>query len=147
MELRQHFNDEPGAAGEMTIRFDPSTGRTRSHGAGFWSVRQATDYFADWRAIVRDIHSRGLSLHAIVDLREAQVQSNDVAAVIGSVTAEIYRTGDHIAMIVPTSLAKMQMRRVLDARYHEFFVSPDAADLWLDGKAGSARLRPTPPSP
>lgn len=134
MEKRQYFNEQPGIAGEMSLEFDMATGRTISRGSGFWSVRQATAFFADWRRIVVKIHGSGVSISALVDLGDGQVQSAEVVAIIAGATSEIYRPGDAIAMLAPNSLAKMQMRRALDGRYHEFFVSRNAAETWLAGR-------------
>lgn len=122
----------------MSVRYDVTTGSVRAYGAGIWSVRQAAAYFRDWRDIVRAIHARGLSLSALIDMGDGQVQSDEVAEIMANITADMYRPGDAIAMRVPSSLAKMQLRRILDARYHEFFMSPAAAETWLKGKAISA---------
>jgi hypothetical protein len=135
VQLRQHFNEQPGIAGEMSVRFDLATGDIRTQGCGFWSKRQVGAFFADWTKIVDSIHANGIALSALVDMGDGQVQSSEVAAIIASVTSDKYRPGDAIAMLVPNSLAKIQMRRVLDARYHEFFISRSAAETWLKGRA------------
>jgi hypothetical protein len=135
VQLRQHFNEDPGIAGEMSVRFDVATGQVRAYGAGFWSPRQAKAYFQDWEKLIREIHAQGIAVSALVDMGDGQVQSSEVAAIIASVTSDKYRPGDAIAMLVPNSLAKIQMRRVLDARYHEYFISRSAAETWLKGRA------------
>jgi hypothetical protein len=135
VQLRQHFNEQPGVTGEMSVRYDVTTGEIRACGSGFWSVRQATAYFQDWDRIVAAIHANGIAMSALIDMGDGEVQSHEVAAIIAGVTSGQYRPGDAIAMLVPNSLAKMQMRRVLDARYHEFFISRSAAETWLKGRA------------
>jgi hypothetical protein len=139
MEERQHFNESPGVEGEMTVRFDIATGRVRCYGAGFWSVRQTRAFFHDWTRIVRRIHAAGGSVSALVDMSEGAVQRAEVADFIATTTAGLYQQGDGIAMLVPNSLAKMQMRRVLDPRFHGFFLSRNAAETWLEGKSIAAR--------
>lgn len=135
MERRRHTNETPGISGEMSIDFDFASGQVRSVATGFWSIGQVRAFFEDWKWIVHQIHSSGRIVSALVDMSEGQVQKADVAAYIASATTDLYHAGDFIAMLVPTSLAKMQMRRVLDPRFHEFFLSRNAAETWLDAKS------------
>lgn len=145
MEQREHFNRDAGLTGEMSVRFDVATGRVFTRGSGFWSHRQVSAFFADWKTIISRIHLARQSLSALVDMRESGVQRADVAELIATVTTDLYREGDAIAMVVPNSLAKIQMRRVLDTRYHQFFLSQPAAETWLHGRA--LGVRPVEASP
>jgi hypothetical protein len=134
MESCRHFNEDPNVEGEMSVEFDIGAGHIRSLGSGFWSEKQALAFFADWQAIIHRVHAAGQSVSALVDLSEVAVQKFEVADIIARVTVDLYVEGDAVAMLVPTSLAKMQMRRVLDARYHDFFISRGAAETWLRGR-------------
>lgn len=146
MEKRQHFNETAGAQGEMSVWFDIPTGCVRCYGAGFWSVLQTRAFFADWTRIVQRIHGAAVPVSALVDMSQSAVQRGDVADFIATTTVGLYRPGDAIAMLVPNSLAKMQMRRVLDPRFHGFFLSRNAAETWLDSRSLSigASGRPQP---
>jgi hypothetical protein len=135
METRAHFNEEASLSGEMSVRFDVSTGKIFSYGSGFWSVRQTIAFFEDWRHIVRRVHAADQSISALVDMSESDIQKVEVADIIARATAGMYRHGDAIAMLVPTSLSKMQMRRVLDERFHGFFTARGVAEMWLDARA------------
>lgn len=134
MERREHLNETPGVSGEMVIEFDTGTGQVLSKSSGFWSIPQIRAFFIDWKSAVRQIHARGQRVSALVDLSAGQVQNAEVAAYIASATTGLYSAGDAVAMVVPTSLAKMQMRRVLDPQAHGFFLSHSAAETWLDAK-------------
>jgi hypothetical protein len=134
MEQRRHSNEQPNIEGELAIRFDIASGQIDCRGSGFWSVGQAEAFFDDWTAVVRRIHLGGRSVSALVDLAAGAIQKAEVADIIGTATAGLYMDGDAIAMLVPTSLAKMQMRRLLDARFHDFFLSRSAAETWLQGR-------------
>lgn len=134
MQLRTHNNEQPGVVGELSVAYDIATGHVRARGAGFYSTRQTNAFFRDWSMIVEAIHGEGLAVSALVDMSDGQVQSHEVSDIIASVTNGMYQPGDAIAMLVPNSLAKIQMRRVLDGRYHEFFLSPNAAETWLEGR-------------
>jgi hypothetical protein len=140
LESIQYLNENPGVTGEMSVQFDIATGYARTYGAGFWSAKQVTAFFNEWRQIIRDMHANGISLSALADMGEGQVQSSEVAEIIANATSNMYRDGDSIAMLVPSSLAKMQLRRLLDARYHAFFISRSAAELWLQGRASSVPI-------
>ncbi|WP_420144648.1 hypothetical protein [Sphingobium sp.] len=135
MERIIHLNDENGQSGELIVEYNIDTGRARSAGKGFGSVKQMKSFFADWKEVVQCIHAHGLRVIAMVDLSEGDVQKAEVAEVIATATADIYRKGDTIAMIVRDSLMKMQMRRILDGDFYQFFVSRSAAGLWLDGRS------------
>lgn len=141
MERRQHLNETPGSLGRMVIEFDLASGRVHSASSGFWSMRQVQAFFVDWGAVVRQIHLNGVAVSALVDMSESQVQKAEVAEYIMSATTGLYKDGDSVAMLMPTSLAKMQMRRVLDMRVHDFFPSRDAAETWLDARRREATPR------
>jgi hypothetical protein len=135
MEKREHHNKTPGVIGEISVTFDVSTGEMRACGTGFWSVEQAKAFFEDWISIVGRIQRTGHSVSALVDLTQSGVQKVEVANIIAMVGDGLYLPGDAVAMMVPTSLSKMQMRRVLDPRFHQFFLSRSAAESWLQSKA------------
>lgn len=134
MERRAHFNEHRGIDGELSIAFDLASGRIELRGTGFWSVRQVSAHFAELSAIIGEIHAAGTTASVLVDLTEGVIQSPEVAHLIATNTARLYADGDAIAMLVSTSLAKMQMRRVLDPRFHDFFLSRSAAETWLRGR-------------
>jgi hypothetical protein len=46
-------------------------------------------------------------------------------------TSSLYRAGDRAAVVVGTSLNKLQMRRILDAEHHQFFSAIEDAEAWL----------------
>ena len=141
MQRRTYRNEEPGAAGEMIVEYDLSTGRVNASGTGFWSTQQTKAFFDGWRRIIAQIHRSGLSVVALIDLCQGTVQAAQVVDILGDGVADLYREGDVVAMLVPKSLTKMQMRRVIDLRYHQFFVSREDAEGWLASKVFDAALK------
>ncbi|CAN5197409.1 hypothetical protein BH10PSE12_BH10PSE12_36320 [soil metagenome] len=135
MERREHFNEEPGITGEMSFAFDVDAGHVWAFGSGFWSVRQAGAFFADWTSIIRRIHATGQVVSALVDMSASAVQKAEVVDIIARGTAGLYENGDTVAMLLASSLSKMQMRRVHDPRFHQFFISRNAAETWLEGRS------------
>jgi hypothetical protein len=123
-------NETPGVSGVLEIVVNERLGLIKVHGSGFWSVSQVKAHFARYMASLAELHRRGLKLSIIVDLREAAPQSREVSDVLHNIGLDIYRPDDRIAMVVVSSLVKMQMRRVLVADNHEFFLSVEAAERW-----------------
>jgi hypothetical protein len=119
-------------SGELVIEVDPVGGLVRVTGRGFWTRIYAEQHFSRLDMVLRGIRMAGLKVRVLVDLREAVVQPADTAERISRATGELYRPEDRIAIVVGSSLAKMQMRRTVRAANHDFFVSPSAAELWLN---------------
>lgn len=123
-------NETLGFVGSMAFEAENLTGIIRVKSAGFWSLRQIEEYFLNYNDCVRNFHVRDVHVASICDLREAATQSREVTDLLSIRVADLYTPGDRVAMIVPNSLVKMQMRRVLDGRYHEFFLSLSAGERW-----------------
>jgi hypothetical protein len=117
--------------GELTIDIDQAAGLVRVTGRGFWSPLHADHHFSRLDGVLRGIRMAGLRVRVLVDLREAAVQPAETIERISRATQEVYQPGDRVAIVVGSSLAKMQMRRIVRAANHDFFVSPSAAEMWL----------------
>jgi hypothetical protein len=124
------FVNEHDPDSAISAVIDWRVGLIRIVATGFWSRRQTTEHFAAYRQWAERIHASGLCLSLIVDMREAPPQSQEIADILRRGTTGTYRPGDRCAMIVASSIAKLQMRRVLNEDYTTFFVSPIAAETW-----------------
>lgn len=127
----EHRNPAPGTDGIIAIGIDRSLGAIRLTGSGFWSVGQIDAYFVDLRRLIARLRADTGRVLVLADMRGVPPQSPEVAERLYGQNEELYREGDRSAIILDTSLAKMQMRRLLDERYHGFFLSVDAAETWL----------------
>lgn len=134
IENREHTNEEGHSLGFLSISYDRQTGQVVCSACGFWSVKQAQAFFEDWYAMIQSIHEAGQSVFALVDMSDGATQRPEVAEIILATARGLYREGDAIAMLVPSSLAKMQMRRLLDENFHDFFTSRDEAEKWLESR-------------
>lgn len=130
VEKFEFRNDSSSASGLMTFTVDWPKGIMRCLSTGFWSLKQSEEHFRFYVACVREIHRRGLPALIVVDLRDADAQSQEVAETIRSAVDGLYKPGDRIAMVVESSVTKIQMRRVLQPEYHEYFLSLNAAQHW-----------------
>ena len=125
----------PPLSGELSLALEQDGRLIVVRGEGLWTMAQMEEHLRDYREMLyrqRLIFSR---VRVLVDLKDMSVQRPEVADLLSQVTRSFHQDGDRIAMIVPSSLAKMQMRRVLETRFHEYFMSTNAARNWLAGGA------------
>ena len=115
----------------MTATYDESRGIVHVVGRGQWTVPQVREHFAELDVLVRRLRLRSLPVMALIDLRESSIQSQEVTDCIASSSGAIYQESDRVAIIVQSSLMKMQMKRASHAPNTEIFISPSAAETWL----------------
>ncbi|WP_423602234.1 hypothetical protein [Sphingomonas sp. MS122] len=94
-------------------------------------TREEVDqYLAVLGEIVRDVRLRFGRVRVLADLRNAPVRTQEAAERMRMGNLALYRSGDRVALIVESSLLKMQLRRTL-VEYQNIFLSPNAAETWL----------------
>lgn len=96
-------------------------------------VQQLADvdrYLAVLGDIVRDARLRFGRIRVLADLRNAPIRTQEAAERMRVGNLALYRAGDRVALIVESSLLKMQLRRTL-VEYQNIFLSPSAAETWL----------------
>ncbi|HEY0623197.1 hypothetical protein [Sphingomonas sp.] len=97
------------------------------------AVQQLADvdrYLAVLGDIVRDVRLRFGRVRVLADLRNSPIRTQEAAERMRMGNLALYRTGDRVALIVESSLLKMQLRRTL-VEYQNIFLSPHAAETWL----------------
>lgn len=100
-------------------------------GRGLWTVEQMAEHLDAYRRLLARRRRRQQPVRVLVLLEHAGVQ---VAAVTQALTAGLktcHQSGDRVAMVVPSALARVQMRRVLSTDVHGYFVSEASARVWL----------------
>lgn len=117
--------------GHISISPVDDQGIVRLVGYGTWSIEYMNRHFRELDPIVAAARMRVRSVMVLADLREAPVQSPDVAEIINIGTRRLYRDGDRIAIVVQSSLVKLQMKRVVDCAQVQIFISVAAAYTWL----------------
>jgi urease gamma subunit len=103
----------------------------RITGVGFWTPAEIDTHFDELGDLIARMRQVRTDVRILVDLRESGVQSPETIARISARITDAYRDGDRIAMVLSSSLAKMQMKRAIQNLQHEMFVSPKAAEQWL----------------
>ena len=97
------------------------------------AVQQLTDvdrYLTILGEIVRDARLRFGKVRVLADLRNSPIRTQEAAERMRTGNLALYRDGDRVALIVESSLLKMQLRRTL-VEYQNIFLSPSAAETWL----------------
>lgn len=127
----------PGAAENGILSFSQtSADLIEVRGSGIWSPVYADAHFMRLQfALVQLRHAKGVA-RVLVDLSEAMVQPADTAARVKYWTGKLYREGDRVAMVVASSLLKIQMRHAVAITAFEVFISDRAARLWLSAYLG-----------
>lgn len=117
--------------GAITLSVDPASGRIDVTGAGYWSPPYIDSHFKKVADLVRSHRAAGVPIRVLVDLRKADIQSRETVEHMSRSTSDIYTAGDKVALLVASSLAKIQMRRAADVIAPEFFISLPEAEAWL----------------
>lgn len=97
------------------------------------AVQQLADvdrYLSALGDVVRDARLRFGRVRVLADLRNSPVRTQEAAERMRLGNLALYRDGDRVALIVESSLLKMQLRRTL-VEYQNIFLSPSAAETWL----------------
>ena len=72
-------------------------------------------------------------IRVLINAVDLKPHSPEGQACVQDATGRIYQAGDKVAVLVSSSLVKMQMRRALSrGEILNFFISESAALTWLD---------------
>jgi hypothetical protein len=118
-------------SGRFQIHLDRESGAILVEGSGFWTAQVLDAHFDNLYDMVARRRTGGYKIKVLVDLRHGDVQSVDVITKIGARTSQVYETQDRVAIVVATSLFKMQLRRTVKRPLHNFFTSLPEAQGWL----------------
>jgi hypothetical protein len=125
------FRNASGPAGYQAFSVDWRAGLIRGIGEGFWTMEQASTHIQTWKECVRAIQNMQMPVRVIADLRKSQTQSQKVASFVRDALMHVYLPRDRMAVVVESSLAKMQFRRIVSGEGYGYFVSYDAAETWI----------------
>jgi hypothetical protein len=118
-----------------TIQEDDRCGIIRMRVYGFFDIPTLERHFAENDAVVRRWRTHGRLIRVLIEAVELLPHSPEGQACVQASTARIYAPGDRVAVLVSSSLVKMQMRRALrQGDLIDFFVSEKAAMAWLAGR-------------
>lgn len=120
------------------FKLDRDSKLVRAAVGGFWNEHEAKLFASAFQSHARQARDLWGVVRMLIDARESPVQSPEVMkALVGLNQSLIEVPGDRIAVIVATSLVKMQAHRVMSDEFERgsdvggLFLSPNAAETWL----------------
>lgn len=116
--------------GQYEIVRDDRLAVIRTRCVGLKLGEEVDRYLAVLEPIVADMRACHGRVRVLADLRNAPIRTQEAADKMRAGNLRLYRAGDRIALIVESSLLKMQLRRTLIASQN-IFVSPNAAETWV----------------
>ncbi|MDQ2891655.1 MAG: hypothetical protein M3R64_01010 [Pseudomonadota bacterium] len=125
-------------AASFSIDLDPSRDLIRLRLTGFYSAGDIAHFEAELvRAHQRlDCGPKGGPL-TIGDVSDMAIQSQDVVARWGAVLANPSHQSRRLAFVVASTLARMQLQRVIGNRAAQVFTTVAEAEQWLFADAAS----------
>ena len=124
-------SDQPKHGGDLTIEVDRNQNLLKVVGRGFWPLPYLVDHLRQFEGALAEARRSLKPSRTLVDLRDAPVQSPDVAAYPHDAISRMYRPPERAAIVVGSSLVKMQMKRGFDPQIHAVFLTLREADDWL----------------
>ncbi|WP_445193891.1 hypothetical protein ACT009_08450 [Sphingomonas sp. Tas61C01] len=107
---------------------------------GFFDLPTLRAHFVDNAAVVERWRAAGRPIRVLIDAVNLKPHTPEGQACVQEATGRTYRPGDKVAILVCSSLVKMQMRRALShGEILDFFISRNAALTWLDVQQQSSR--------
>ena len=122
--------------GTISHSFDRETGIITIVGEGVYTFIQAQEHFAALAALVSSVRSKRGRVKVLIDTARSAVQPANVAEKIEKSIRSLYTPQDRVALIVASTLHKVQMRRIADPKIIHLFISRDAALTWLRAYEG-----------
>jgi hypothetical protein len=115
-----------------TIEEDEPKGVVRMMVAGFFDRQTLVRHFADNAKFVTRWRAAGRPIRVLIDALNLQPHTPENQALVVQSFGQIYSPGDRVAIMVGSSLVKMQMRRTHTyGDIIDFFMSETAALKWL----------------
>jgi hypothetical protein len=131
-------SDESTLQPVHAIREDRASGVIHVVIQGFFDLPTLERHFTAEKAVVDRWRVEGRPIRVLIDAVNLLPHSREGQERVQRATKAIYRPGDRVALQVSSSLVKMQMRRAYtQGDTLNFFLSNDAALMWLDARPGA----------
>ncbi|WBO21487.1 hypothetical protein [Sphingomonas abietis] len=117
--------------GAMDVHYDDERRIIRIDCHGVWTPAQVDACFDELKTLIGEMRTRLNRVRVFVDRRLAVPQPMPTVERLKQHVMQEYRPNDRIAVVVDSSLAKMQLRDQLDPQTHKLFLSGHAAATWL----------------
>ena len=113
-----------------SVDYDSQAGIVRMSVEGFWTRQTVEALSIDLLAVLSRVKASGRPVLVLSDAREFPVQSAEVGEAFAVMDAQAAKLRDRLAMVVGSTLGKMQARRAAGSDIG-FFDSMEEAEHWL----------------
>lgn len=115
-----------------SIEFDSGGGMIRVLASGFWSLVEATTFRDELAESIRDARRRCGFVRILIDASASSIQMQNVSEAFRPLQeAAIHSRNDCIAIVVGSTLVKLQARRILTSDQAGVFLTMPDAESWL----------------
>lgn len=123
----------------FNFSFDPSAGVLQVRVEGSWTAAEVDRYAREARIQFTEARKKAGNLRLLIDLGAAHVLSQELMDPLAKAGMQYSQPDDRVAMVVGSTLLKLQMRRMLgEAPVPIFLSGPEALNWMLSGKDVSA---------
>lgn len=121
-----------------TIETEPAKGLLRMVLAGTYSVADVERLDLERKSAIGALKIAFNHYVVLIDVRGCDISSQDVAAALNTAIGNPVFRARRCAMVVASTLVRMQARRVVDRPDLQFFEDPAEAEAWLLADAAAA---------
>lgn len=113
--------------------FEPASGILYVKVVGAWTMPEVERYGREAGGRFADARKAAGSLRLLVDLSEAEILSQSVIDPLARAGMQYARPDDRVALVVASTLLKLQMKRMIGDAPTPIFLSTRDAAAWLLG--------------
>jgi hypothetical protein len=120
--------------------YNRSAGLLQVRVSGSWTIPEIERYAREAGPQFASARKDAGLLRYLIDLRAANILSQEMMEPLGKAGMQYARADDRIALVVGSTLLKLQMRRMLGDAPIPIFISAPEATTWLlsDDKVSTA---------
>ncbi len=115
----------------FNFTFDPAEGILCVRVVGSWTLPEVERYGREAGAQFAVARQRAGLLRLLVDLSETDILSQSVMDPLAKAGMQYARADDRVALVVNSTLLKLQMKRMIGDAPAAIFVTVDEAAAWL----------------
>ncbi len=106
--------------------------------SGFYSLANVRDYHAAVTVASEALPQPPARQAMICDISDMQIQSQEIVAAFQRVMGDVRYRQRPVAFVVASTLARMQLLRIIDGRTVAIFTRLDEAEAWLLSREAKA---------
>lgn len=121
-------------APSFSVRFDPVHNELHFATSGLFDAQSMDSFLAEVTKTVGPVLQKGKTLRALGDLTDYVTQTREIGERMAQILEQAEQNGiEKTAIVINSTILKMQYKRVSEGRNVEVFEDRDAALAWLRG--------------